>query len=261
MSNSDDYFGGNKKRKVEPIDEDIDISANANDTPSEEKKSGNWDFLSGMFGIAAGKKKAKSDAQDAVREPAKKSSAPKADRDDAPKRKSESKRSAPAKSSAVVDDPLKALEEVADAPAEDKADLLTQIFSAGFGSSDTAEEDVEESPAAEIEADEEPKARGKRRGRGGRGRGVVVAMNKKKKSLRMIRQTTMVNPMTTLSNSKSKTSTLRLSTKRKLPIAAVPVVAAADVRKLLATILLLKRKNAQNDLARVRNLAMTLMMK
>ena len=92
---------------------------------------------------------------------------------------------------------------------------------------------------------------------------VVVAMNKKKKSLRMIRQTTMANPMTTLSNSKSKTSTLRLSTKRKLPIAAAPVVAAADVRKLLATILLLKRKNAQNDLARarVRNLAMTLMMK
>ena len=42
MSNIDDYFGGSKKRKVEPIDEEVDLSADAKEAPSEEKqKSGN----------------------------------------------------------------------------------------------------------------------------------------------------------------------------------------------------------------------------
>ena len=170
MSNIDDYFGGSKKRKVEKIDEDVDVSADANkETPSEEKqKSGNWDFLSGMFGIASGKKKEKPSAasNDSKTESQSSPSQSSPSQSDAPDsaQSSAAEKSAPGRK--PVEDPVKALEDLADAPAEDKADLLTQIFSAGFGGGSDKEE-VQDTAVVE-----EPKARGKSqpRGRGGRGR-------------------------------------------------------------------------------------------
>lgn len=173
MSNIDDYFGGNKKRKVEPIDEDVEVTDNGDEQTADppKGKAGNWDFLANMFGIAGAKKKEKQPSvpsedeeetfrpEDSIDVEGDDFVDEELDQDVVEEEKT------PA---AIVEDPLKALEEIADAPAEDKADLLTQIFSAGFGSASeddssaesvTEEESVTEAPKSERSS----KSRRKRR--------------------------------------------------------------------------------------------------
>ena len=188
MSNIDDYLGGNKKRKVEPIDEDVNVSGKSEDgNVDDQPKAGNWDFLANMFGIAGGKKKEKSgvestDSLDASAQEQDKEPDPPAARETrkparASKPEATPKPSKPKakKAAPAVADPVKALEDVANAPAEDKADILTQIFSAGFGGDDEVEEDepevaaVAEDSSDDSDDSEEPRGRRPRR-RGGRKR-------------------------------------------------------------------------------------------
>lgn len=186
VSNIDDYFGGNKKRKVEPIDEDVEVTGEAseNQAKEEEPKSGNWDFLSNMFGLGGNKKKPATEADsstDGSETPSAElnqpKSAPKSNDTNQEKKRSGASESAArskSKPSIAEEDPVKALEKVANAPAEDKADLLTQIFSAGFGGNDddTEPETVKAEETVVVDAEdgkaERPKKRRSRRG--GRGR-------------------------------------------------------------------------------------------
>ena len=179
MSNIDDYFGGNKKRKVEPIDEDLDVSdqSDEQEANSPKGKAGNWDFLANMFGIAGAKKKENpaptpsNETQSAELEDLDASD----DQFDVDEEADQPKRAGTKAPMMVVEDPLKALEEIADAPPEDKANLLTQIFSAGFGSDCSDSEQAVEPVAEEDEQFVEPVkaergSKGRRKRRGGRRR-------------------------------------------------------------------------------------------
>ena len=186
MSKSDDYFGGSKKRKVESIDEDVEIKSDSSDASSSDKetaKSGNWDFLSNMLGLS-GKKKEPSPAKP---ESTEKPESTQQKREPAATVKKQTKKHDSAKvekgskpritEDLITEDPIKALEEVANAPAEDKADLLTQIFSAGFGdskkekpatnSSDSlvakASDSDSDSGVDQPDAKKEPRSRGRSR--------------------------------------------------------------------------------------------------